>query len=125
MASEVPKSQFVILVGQNSVNYYIQMVVVALLSVVLVGFVIPVSVVLVVVCIEFFRLEFYFFRKSVLIKIKPALSAEVPGHCQGQPEQTLIVLFVFLDSCSAAFDPIVKDNGHPNSLDSKKLVEQT
>ena len=50
VASEVPKSQFVILVGQNSVNYYIQMVVVALLSVVLVGFVIPVSVVLVIDC---------------------------------------------------------------------------
>ena len=51
VATEVPKSQSVILVGQNSVNYYIQVVVVALLSVVLVGFVIPVSVVLVVDCI--------------------------------------------------------------------------
>ena len=50
-AFEVYKSQFVILVGQNSVNYYIQMVVVALLSVVLVGFVILVTVILVVNCI--------------------------------------------------------------------------
>ena len=49
-AKEVSKSQSVILVGQNSVNYYIKVVVVALLSVVLVGFVIPVSVVLVVDC---------------------------------------------------------------------------
>ena len=47
-AFEVSKSQFVILVGQNSVNYYIQVVVVALLSVALVGFVIPVSVILAV-----------------------------------------------------------------------------
>ena len=52
VATEVPKSQSVILVGQNSVNYYIQVVVVALLSVVLVGFVIPVSVILVVDCID-------------------------------------------------------------------------
>jgi len=44
------KSQSAILVGQNSVNCYIQVVVVALLSVVLVGFVILVSVVLVVDC---------------------------------------------------------------------------
>ena len=50
-ASEVSKSQSVILVGQNSVIYYIQVVVVALLSVILVGFVIPVSVILVVDCI--------------------------------------------------------------------------
>ena len=49
-AFEVSKSQFVILVGQNSVNYYIQVVVVALLTVILVGFVIPVSVILVVDC---------------------------------------------------------------------------
>ena len=47
-ASEVSKSQSVILVGQNSVIYYIQVVVVALLSVILVGFVIPVSVILAV-----------------------------------------------------------------------------
>ena len=47
-ASEVSKCQSVILVGQNSVNYYIQVVVVALWSVVLVGFVIPVSVILAV-----------------------------------------------------------------------------
>ena len=53
VATEVPKSQSVILVGQNSVNYYIQVVVVALLSVVLVGFVIPVSVVLVVDCTKY------------------------------------------------------------------------
>ena len=52
-ASEVSKSQSVILVGQNSVNYYIQVVVVALLSFVLVGFVIPVSVILVVDCTDF------------------------------------------------------------------------
>ena len=57
-ASEVSKSQSVILVGQNSVNYYIQVVVVALLSVVLVGFVIPVSVILVVDC------TFSFLRKT-------------------------------------------------------------
>ena len=50
-AKEVSKSQSVILVGQNSVNYYIKVVVVALLSVVLVGFIILVSVVLVVDCI--------------------------------------------------------------------------
>ena len=49
-AKKVSKSQSVILVGQNSVNYYMKVVVVALLSVVLVGFVMLVSVVLVVNC---------------------------------------------------------------------------
>ena len=49
------KIESAILVGQKSVNYYIQMVVVALLSVVLVGFVILVSVILVVDCICFFN----------------------------------------------------------------------
>ena len=48
---KVLKTQSVILVGQKSVNYYIEAVVVALLSVVLVGFVILVTVILVVNCI--------------------------------------------------------------------------
>ena len=50
-ASEVSKSQSVILVGQKSVIYYIQVVVVALLSVDLVESGVLVTVVLVVNCI--------------------------------------------------------------------------
>ena len=49
----VSESPAVILVDQKSVIYYIQVVVVALLSIILVGFVIPVSVILVVDCIYF------------------------------------------------------------------------